>query len=133
MSSSADSGIEEEQVIDIKPRKKREIKIIPEMEAHLETSETHWLKYGTETEDIESTISQVNSRKKLVVLDVLYTDLEKSFDRVPHRRLLRKLKKYNIHPDLIDWIKSFLSDVKQRVQLNEVELLSSVVSLKDQY
>jgi len=92
MSSSADSGIEEEQVIDIKPRKKREIKIIPEMEAHLETSETHWLKYGTETEDIESTISQVNSRKKLVVLDVLYTDLEKSFDRVPHRRLLRKLK-----------------------------------------
>jgi len=34
--------------------------------------------------------------------------------------LLRKLKKYNIHPDLIDWIKSFLSDRKQRVQLNGV-------------
>jgi len=50
-------------------------------------------------------------------IDVLYTDLEKSFDRVPHRRLLRKFKKYNIHPDLIDWIKSFLSDRKQRVQL----------------
>jgi len=53
-------------------------------------------------------------------IDVLYTDLEKAFDRVPHRTLLRKLKKYNINPDLIDWIKSFLSDRKQRVQLNGV-------------
>jgi len=53
-------------------------------------------------------------------IDVLYTNLEKAFDRVPHRRLLRKLKRYNIHPDLIDWIKSFLSDKKQRVQLNGV-------------
>jgi len=31
-----------------------------------------------------------------------------------------KFKKYNIHPDSIDWIKSFLSDRKQRVQLNGV-------------
>jgi len=45
-------------------------------------------------------------------IDVIYTYLEKAFDRVPHRRLLRKLKKYNIHSDLIDWIKSFLSDRK---------------------
>ena len=41
-------------------------------------------------------------------IDVLYTDLEKAFDRVPHRRLLRKLKRYNLHPDLIDWIKASL-------------------------
>jgi hypothetical protein len=53
-------------------------------------------------------------------IDVLYTDLEKAFDRVPHRRLLRKLKRYNLHPDLIDWIKAFLSNRKQRVQLNGV-------------
>jgi len=53
-------------------------------------------------------------------IDVLYTDLEKAFHRVPHRRLLHELKKYNIHPDLIDQIKSFLSDRKQCVQLNGV-------------
>jgi len=55
-------------------------------------------------------------------IDVLYADLEKAFDRIPHRRLLRKLKQCNIHPDLglIDWIKSFLSGRKQRVQLNRV-------------
>jgi len=51
---------------------------------------------------------------------ILYTDLEKEFDRVPHRRLLHKFKKYNIHPDLIDWLKSFLSDRKQRIKLNGV-------------
>jgi len=53
-------------------------------------------------------------------IDVLYTDLEKAFDRVPHKRLLRKLKRYNLHPDLIDWIKAFLSDRKQRVHLNGI-------------
>jgi len=53
-------------------------------------------------------------------IDVLYTDLEKAFDRVPHRRLLRKLKRYNLHPDLIDQIKAFLWDRRQRVHLNGV-------------
>jgi len=38
-------------------------------------------------------------------IEVLYIDLEKAFDRVPHKRLLRKLKSFNLHPDLIDWIK----------------------------
>ena len=53
-------------------------------------------------------------------IDVLYADLEKAFDRVPHRRLLRKLKRYNLHPDLIDWIKALFSDRKQRVHLNGI-------------
>jgi retron-type reverse transcriptase len=53
-------------------------------------------------------------------IDVLYTDLEKAFDRVPHRKLLRKLKRYNLHPDIIDWIKAFLIDRKQQVQLNGI-------------
>ena len=33
---------------------------------------------------------------------------------------MRKLKRYNLHPDLIDWIKAFLTDRKQRVHLNGV-------------
>jgi len=57
--SSDDSGVE------IKIRKKREVKITPEMEAHLDILETHCLKCGTKTKDIESIISQVASRKKL--------------------------------------------------------------------
>ena len=69
-------------------------------------------------------------------IDVLSTDLEKAFDRVPHRKLLRKLKIYNLYPDIIDWIKAFLCDRKQRVHLNGIYsswLRSSVVYLKDQY
>jgi len=57
--SSADSGIE----INIEARKKREIKITPEMETHFDTSGTHCLNCGTKTKDIESIISQVNSSK----------------------------------------------------------------------
>ena len=53
-------------------------------------------------------------------IDVLYTDSVKAFDTVPHRKLLRKLKRYNLHPDQLDWIKTFLSDRKQRVQLNGI-------------
>jgi len=57
--SSDDSGI------DVKIRKKREVKITPEMEPHLDTSGTHCLKCGTKTKDIKSVIAQVASRKKL--------------------------------------------------------------------
>jgi len=82
-----------------------------------------------------SALELKNCTEKLVNggrIDVLYTDLEKAFDRVPHRRVLRKLKSYNIHPDLIDWIQSFLSDRKQRVQLNGVYSSWGSV-LKDRY
>lgn len=53
-------------------------------------------------------------------VDVLYTDLEKAFDRVPHRRLLAKLKSYNLDPVLLDWIKAFLINRRQRVKIDGV-------------
>jgi len=46
-------------------------------------------------------------------IDVIYTDFEKAFDKVPHRRLLSKLKSYKLHTSTIDWIKNFLTDRKQ--------------------
>jgi len=42
-------------------------------------------------------------------IDVIYTDFEKAFDKVPHRRLLSKLKSYKMHHTIIEWIKNFLS------------------------
>ena len=41
-------------------------------------------------------------------IDVIYTDFEKAFDKVPHKRLLSKLHSYGVNEELISWIKSFL-------------------------
>ena len=51
-------------------------------------------------------------------VDVLYFDFKKAFDKVPHERLLIKLKAYGITGKLLDWIRSFLQGRKQRVTLD---------------
>ena len=51
-------------------------------------------------------------------VDVFYLDFSKAFDRVPHQRLLAKLKAHGISGQLFDWIQSWLTDRKQRVVLN---------------
>lgn len=53
-------------------------------------------------------------------IDVIYTDFEKAFDKVPHKRLLSKLKSYKINGNIIEWIESFLLSRKQRVKINGV-------------
>lgn len=53
-------------------------------------------------------------------IDVIYTDLEKAFDKVPHRRLISKLKSYGINADVIAWVEAFLSFRRQRVKINNV-------------
>jgi len=60
-----ESILSDDSGIDIKIRKKWEVKITPEMEPHLDTSETHCLKCGIKTKDIDSIIVQVASTKKL--------------------------------------------------------------------
>ena len=50
-------------------------------------------------------------------VDVVYLDLRKAFDCVPHRRLLTKLQSYGITGKLLDWIEDFLADRKQRVSI----------------
>ena len=51
-------------------------------------------------------------------IDVVYTDLEKAFDKVPHDYLIRKLKAYNLEDKVVGWIRSFLTDRRQRVVVN---------------
>jgi len=51
-------------------------------------------------------------------IDVIYTDLEKAFDKVPHRRLISKLRSYGIDEQLVSWIEAFLIHRKQRVVVN---------------
>ena len=47
--------------------------------------------------------------------DSIYLDYAKAFDKVDHTLLVKKLHKYGVHPKLIKWIESFLSDRTQNV------------------
>jgi len=51
-------------------------------------------------------------------IDAVYTDSEKAFDKVPHRRLISKLQSYKINHVLIEWIVDFLKARKFRVKVN---------------
>jgi len=55
--------------------------------------------------------------------DVVYTDLEKAFDKVkvslPHTRLISKLYSCKINAGVIKWIESFLTNRRQRVRIND--------------
>ncbi len=54
-------------------------------------------------------------------VDILYIDLRKAFDTVPHQRLLKKLKGYGIEGNIYSWIEDFLKDRKQKVVVNGEE------------
>ena len=49
--------------------------------------------------------------------DTIYTDFSKAFDSVPHQRLLTKIQSYGIQGNILNWIKDFLHNRRQRVVL----------------
>ena len=55
---------------------------------------------------------------KIIITDVIYLDLAKSFVSVPHKRLIYKLSKYGITGNLLHWIGNFLSKRRQYVRVN---------------
>jgi len=55
-----------------------------------------------------------------IQIDVIYTDFEKAFDKVPHQALISKLKAYNLNNTLLLWTQDFLCNRKQRVIVNEI-------------
>ena len=62
-------------------------------------------------------------------VDIIYSDFQKAFDKVPHQRLLLKLKAHGIGDSITDWIEQWLTDRKQRVVVDgEVSNWKSVLS-----
>ena len=51
-------------------------------------------------------------------VDIIYLDFQKAFDKVPHKRLLIKLKSHGIKGNVLKWIQNWLHNRKQRVVLN---------------
>jgi len=54
-------------------------------------------------------------------VDVILLDFSKAFDKVPYQRLLHKLHFYGVRGSTLHWVESFLSNKKQRVQLEGVK------------
>ena len=40
--------------------------------------------------------------------DVIYTDFEQAFDKVPHKRLIYKLKLYDLNNLTLLWIRAYI-------------------------
>ena len=42
-------------------------------------------------------------------VDVIYLDFQKAFDKVPHQRLILKLKSHGMGNSIINWIEQWLT------------------------
>ena len=62
-------------------------------------------------------------------VDIFYLDFQKAFDKVPHQRLILKLKSHGMGNSIINWIEQWLTEGGQRVVLDgEVSSWKSVLS-----
>jgi hypothetical protein len=50
-------------------------------------------------------------------IDVIYLDFQKAFDKVPHKRLMMKIRALGITGEVFNWIEDWLRDRVQRVVL----------------
>ena len=62
-------------------------------------------------------------------VDVFYLDFQKAFEKVPHQRLILKLKSHCVGNSIINWIEQWLTDRRQMVVVDgEVSCWKSVLS-----
>ena len=53
------------------------------------------------------------------VTDVIYLDISKAFDSVPHQRLIEKMRWYGLEGSILGWMSDFLLDRKMRVCIKD--------------
>jgi len=71
----------------------------------------------------------LESLMKNADLDSIYLDYAKAFDKVDHALLIKKLERYGVHPKLVSWIESFLTDRMQQVVVDgHMSLLGLIIS-----
>jgi hypothetical protein len=52
-------------------------------------------------------------------VDIIFLDMLKAFDTVPHHTLIKRLKELNINPTVVRWVLNYLADRKQRVRVRD--------------
>ena len=99
---------------------------------HLDTHNIlHDAQYGfrkhrsTETHLIQLIDNLAHNIDNKIQTDAILLDFQKAFDKVPHQRLLYKLKYYGISPQALNWVHSFLTNRTQQVLL-EGNMSSSI-------
>jgi retron-type reverse transcriptase len=104
------------------------------MMQHLETNNTLYeLQHGFRAKrscesQIISLIHELSQNNdKNIQTDLIIMDFAKAFDKVPHKRLLYKMKYFGISEQLINWVKSFLSNRTQAILLEN--MASSKISV----
>ena len=60
----------------------------------------------------------LNQYDESKAVDIIYLDFQKAFDKVPHKRLLLKLKSHGIQGSILNWVENWLNNRKQRVVIN---------------
>ena len=62
-------------------------------------------------------------------VDLIYLDFQKAFDKVPHQRVILKLKSHGMGNSIVNWIEQWLTDRRQRVVADrEVSSWKSILS-----
>ena len=86
---------------------------------HVLTDHQHGAKRSRETRLIQTVhdISKI-PRRKTISVDMAVLDFTKAFDKVPHKRLIHKLKHYGIAGPISSWIESFFAERTQQVVIN---------------
>ena len=80
---------------------------------------------STETQLIQLIDNLAHNIDNRIQTDAILLDFQKAFDKVPHHRLLYKLKYYGISPQALNWVHSFLTNRTQQVLL-EGNMSSSI-------
>ena len=90
----------------------------------------HGFRRGHSTTHAVAQLSSYVSKKldnRMPTL-VAYVDFKKAFDCVQHKVLLNKLTCLGIGEEIVNWVKNYLTDRRQRVYANNVHSLTQLIT-----
>ena len=94
-------------------------KILPHILPKITQSQHGFMPSRSTVTQLLSTFTQVNQALDSGTrTDIIYFDLAKAFDSVPHKLLTYKLQSFGFNGPLLNWFSHYLLDRQQRVVIN---------------